>query len=1071
MKNKTEQKQVVTESEEIGVCDNLENNLTGDDLQKVFRWSPTQIKKIDQFLKRRLNNLWPNYKINQEELYQQFLVLVTKRGEGYKLKQAMAKLDSIQPKNKQSVFNLGKRITHQVKKIMYQVDREKAEEFKNSKENPIIDLLQFLSENDKPEYQSTFYNFMTYLDGDNNDEEDEVIESCENVSSYPWSEIREEISIITNDLKEIVQMLSIGVCDNDEQAIKNIRKLKEKGGELKRIIIESAENSGFTEDKWKDLESFNDYCEKLEYNLDEQKNENINLTRFYEKLIEYVENIEVVHRLPRKQKEFNESLTAIIRELRVQVNSDCPNNFPYIEEHEGWFEWAFKLEGAELEALINEIDENFPVLANFIVECQWDLLRPKKKKEVIKSDNYSELDDSRLEKLDKQEDINQEGSSSGEIKLNESDLYEINDEQIKIDIEDKGLKYTDNSHECINTADGENSVEYIHKNLSDNETDLYEESKVDDQNAQDTELKEKETSSERSCLPEEEFVAKCIAKNEISKAYWVVRSCNMDLSANLIGAFALGSQIGIGSAIPGELQGLYSRLVTENFSSLYSKLFLFGAIAGVAIFAEPPSGKVSTLLSFVDTGIKHLDSLVSLIKSNFLFQGAVRAEDLNMVLNKEDQALAVNRLKESSIELLNRIRNTSLSYEPGNILLRQMYQEGAEFTNIHRAVENNDYSKISFVRNVIKNRTGEEIVSEAHKLGIKKIVKPFIGNAKNQVIRKLNETLSLGREWLNLSCYDKQKRDNSLQHEKLIQLKRTLKNVISDLGDVGHEGMEKTASEALKKCLIQLLGNLNGEIYPKIKPLSSELIAELHIELDDDFEINENSKNCLLQNFSSKIKKEISEDNIKLLFDRNEFIRAKVLIDTHAKLAVVNDYLHERVDRLKSTISSDIKALNDMVEDAYLLGQLVVLGEHDAVDRSADSLRSELIARLNKIEKQLEHSDIAISWRIRDFLINIDKIKKELNEISNKSQAKVQKDFTDNIKKLPLTESGREDKEYIEKAFAEANSQGDNIAAFELLNRVKLAISDNTPIPRATMGANEDFNQFVKQLPAIPALP
>ena len=539
----------------------------------------------------------------------------------------------------------------------------------------------------------------------------------------------------------------------------------------------------------------------------------------------------------------------------------------------------------------------------------------------------------------------------------------------------------------------------------------------------------------------------------------------MDLSADLIGAFALGSQIGIGSAIPGELQSLYSKLVTEDFSSLHSKLFLFGAIAGVALFAEPPSGEVSTLISFVDTGIKHLDSLANLIKSDFLFQGAIRSDDLNVVLSKEDQDLVVNRLKETSTELLDRIRNSSLSYEPANILLRQLYQEGAELTDLHRIVEKNDQSKTSFVRNILKSKTGEEIVAEAHKLGIKNIIRPFTGNAKNQAIRRLNDTLSLGREWLNLSSHHNQDRDRTLQEKKLIQLKRTLKIVVDDLDDVGHDELEKIAAKALKEGFAKLLRNLNGERCHKIEPLSSELIAELQIELDDDFEILGDSKNCLLQNFSEEKKLELSEENIKVLFDRNEFIRAKALIDSHEDLTGANDFLNDRVDRLKTTINADIKALNDMVEDAYLLGHLVVLGEHDAEDRSAESLRSELTAKLNKIEKQLEHSDITISWRMREILPKVEEIKRQLDQINNKSQAKVQEEFTAIIKKLPDTETGREDKEYIEKAFTEANFQGDNIAAFELLNRVKLAISDGLPIPRASMGANDDFDQFIKQLP------
>ncbi|WP_319548506.1 hypothetical protein [Desulfogranum marinum] len=1077
---KTEQNQVTTESEKSAVNAELERDITSDDLQKVFRWSPTQIKKIDQFLKRRLSSVWPDRKLKNDEFYQELLAVVTDFDEGYRLERIMVKLDDQQPKKKTAIFHLWKRFLLQLKWMAQQVDREKANEIAEQEEpqNPVKDLIELLSENDKPEYELVYDHFMSALFEENDEDENEACCADEGKRNLPWSSLNEEVEGITRDLGKIVQKLALGLCEDDEQAINYIRILKDKGAALKNTILESAERVGFTEDPWGDLESFETYCTNLGNILAEQESESSKLIQFYGKLIDFVETLEVVHRLPRKQTKFNESLKAIIEEFSEQIDNDCPKNFPHARqprdwvelefdlegaevEAREWFEWAFNLEGAELEALLDELDESFPELAEFLAECQWDWLRFKEEDKLEEGKEEAEPVVSELEEIDGPEVVEPEPLLSSKAELDEDALLDDNNEPVEL--EDEQFGDVEPFSEGVSVVEGQKNIEHVPSTSHNNKPDVYDENGTGHE-AQSPELEEKETFCEGTSLPEEEFVAKCIANNEIAKAYWVVRSCKMDLSADLIGAYALGSQIGIGSAIPGELQSLYGKLVTEDFSFLHSKLFLLGAIAGVALFADPPSGEVSTLISFVDTGVKHLDNLVNLIKSDFLYQGAVRSEDLNVVLSKEDKEHEVIRLREMSLELLNRIRSSSSSYEPATILLRQLYQEGAELTELHRAVEKNDESKISFVRQIIKNTTGEQIVSEAHKLGIKKITKPITGSPRNQVIRRLNETLSLGREWLNLSSYRKQERDQTLQEKKLIQLKRTLKKVVDDLGDVGHDGLEKTAAKALKNCFTQLLRNLNGERCRKIEPLSSELIAELQIELDDDFEIIGNSKNCLLQNFSTEKTLELSEENIKVLFDRNEFVRAKAIIDSHEELTGANDFLHDKVDRLKASLNADIKALNDMVEDAYLLGQLAVLEEHDSDERPV-SLRSELTGKLNKIEKQLDHTDIAISWRIRDILPKVESIKSELSEINSKSQAKVREEFTAIIKKLPDTETGREDKEYIEKAFGEANSQRDNIAAFELLNRVKMAINDGMPIPRASMGANDDFDQFIKQLP------
>lgn len=1061
MKKSKIKNQVLIEQTDEKACEEMRLEVTSDDLQKVFHWNPTQINKIDRFLKQRLKGIWPVRKKKVSEFYDELLALVVDQGEGPNFALAMEKLQDQQPKKKKPVFHLWFRFYFQTYEMVRQVGTERAKEIAvhEPSDETLREFIELLSENDKPEYERVFDQFLTLTfeesgDGDS-DEFDEI------AGSLPWDPLKTEMATTSFELNEMIQHLTLGLPVDAEQAISHIKTLKKKGTELKNMVLESAEQVGFVADPWEDMESFETYCAGLAEKLAEQESKSSKLIQFYVKLINFVESLEVVHRAPRKQKSLNKSLKAIVEELQEQADSDDPVDFPHVKPAKEWFEWAFHLEGDELESLQVELDENFPELADFLDECQWAWLQ-------IQEDGEGEGDEEEaVPPVSKQQDTDEpeisepEPLPSGHEKLDEVVL----EGDTEIAEPEKGEPPREDlpSAEGSDTEEDAAPVSPPEEPVADKESEAVEELPELDSNLPELpELEELEISADITILPEEEFVAKCVANDEAAKAYWVVRSCEMDLSADLIGAYALGSQIGVGSAIPGELQSFYGKLVTEDFSPLHSKLLLLGGIAGVALFAEPRPSEVFTLLSFVDTGIKHLDKLVNRIQSDFLYQGAVRAEDLYGVLSKEERAQEVSRLREMSLELLNRIRSTSLSYEPANILLRQLYQEGAELTDLHRAVEKNDESKVSFVRQVIKNTTGEAIVSEAHKLGIKNIVRPIDGNARSQVIRRLNETLSLGREWLNLSSSHSTGRDQSLQEKKLIQLKGALEIAVDNLGGVGEVGLEKAAAKALKNCFAKLLRNLNGEPCERIRPLSSELLAELQVELDDDFEVAEDSKSCLLQNFSAEKTLELSEESIKILFDRNEFIRAKELIDSHEELAGAGDFLHDRVERLKAEISAEIKTLNDMVEDAYLLGQL---GDHEAEDRTVESIRSEFTSRLDKIEKQLEHSDIAIAWRMRDILPKVDSIRAELSEISSQSQAKVKDEFAAIIKKLPDTETGREDKDYIEKAFAEANSQGDNIAAFELLNRAKMAVSDNMPIPRASIGANEDYEQFVKQLP------
>ena len=208
MKMKSEKDQMITESEESAANVEFAHNITSDDLQKVFRWSPTQIKKIDQFLKRCLSSVWPDRKMKENEIYQELLFVVIDLGEGHKVEQIMAKLDDQQPKKKRAIFHLWKRFILQLKWMAQQVDREKANEIVEQAEPPnmVMELIELLRENDKPEYGLVHDHFMLALFDES--DEDEVCHEAESNGIFPWSSLNEEVSNIAFDLGEITQKLS-----------------------------------------------------------------------------------------------------------------------------------------------------------------------------------------------------------------------------------------------------------------------------------------------------------------------------------------------------------------------------------------------------------------------------------------------------------------------------------------------------------------------------------------------------------------------------------------------------------------------------------------------------------------------------------------------------------------------------------------------------------------------------------------------------------------------------------------------------------------------------------------------
>ena len=573
---------------------------------------------------------------------------------------------------------------------------------------------------------------------------------------------------------------------------------------------------------------------------------------------------------------------------------------------------------------------------------------------------------------------------------------------------------------------------------------------------------------------EKEYFEKCIKTGDYRKAYWIAQSCDIKYSSDLIGALAIGTEIGVGSSLPAELQSFFGNLVTDTFDGVSSKILLFSAIIGSTLFTTPSSNELFTLIEYVDSGVKQLEDLTRFIKSEFIYKGSIiRPSDIDSALGHEGKEQQLRALKDKSSELLQRYSNADFTnYTPAKILLRHLYREGSELSMIHRAIERDSFSKRHEIYSLLKKLSGETLIGNAHTLGLNKVVSPITGTARNQLIRRVNDTISIGREWHSLKT-EELSENNKHEKEQIINyLQQYLKNAVGSLDSLLQKKVEETVINVVRKSFNAIVDQLDGAEKINIVPLNYEILGMDTLILNDEFEMDSDAESCLMDSFNnhSEFDSEISLNNFESFLRRQEFLRAKQNIDLFELNQDYSDRLEQAVDEEQNRILDRIEELQIKVEDAYLLGRLDLQEDDDKDENSKKTsqeiLRSDLIGKLNKVSSQLRSDKVAISWRTRGLESIINTIEIQLDRMGKKHNISLEKEFNKIIAQFSDSETGNEDKNYVESAFKEAIKQDDNIAAFELINRAREAIQEKVPFPKTSIGENKELDAFLKKIDA-----
>lgn len=1046
--------------------------ITPEDLQEVIAWSPTQRKKIDRLLRRRRIQAWPD-NIKKESDFYAALFECLNGPYGSRLINLLARFAEKQPRVKKASYFLLTRLLLNGKKKLNKVTPEISEEVSydplNDDRDHFFDQLEEIGCGVYRNVWEWLTNIMENEKGTEIEEEEQQNENIQgNGYMEMWCRQKDELVLLSEVVTTSITRASLGLSVDNQEIGEQITELIEKGQHLRQEIIERAHALELDDVSWEDWEQFEVVVDMIQQEANRLREQEITSVReLLSSLLEVFEHVRIHHRSPRTVERLQQVVENIKKELQRQLQAEeLVRSLPGPVTAEAWIDWAFSLSGNELEDVQQSIETDLPALADFIGECEREWIQVTTK-QIDNNQQPSRQKSAAQDESNKRSADNKPVPHKEVIEEKELETVDGDRRASPSTILDKRQELLpEEADDAVTSASSVSITEEPQKPLLEKQDNI----KDSVSTPQEKEQKSSDLRSITGVKEADDLFKTFLRQGEYSKAYWLSMCNPTTIPSELVGALALGVQVRPGANISGQLQTFFSKLVEIEATEFSSRLLILTSILGSALFMKPIPNKIYTLIEMTSSGIQPIDALAQYVKKEFIYKNIVlHPVDIDSALGAEEVEAKLQQLEIRSIELRERNRQAdAINYAPGRIFLRHLYRDGSDLSLLHAIVEKNKTDQKSEVNAILRDIVPEELVNNAHTMGIKKCANPITGTARDQLVRRINDTLSLAREWYSIACSQQSQEESEQKKTLLSRLQLFLQKAIDSITALPARDLPEPIATACRHGLYVLQATLKGDP-PEPMELHDVLLALPDISLDDDF-IPTTDSHALakaLKNMTSVTL--ITEDDCRRLLDRKEFLRVETLIEKKSLDSNCIDYLEQEVDNSRRELEHRIELLSNRVEDAYLQGNLSPdffldssNGDNDE-KLSQDALRSKMIGELEQIQKRLTSRGKPFR-RFRGLEEAVDQIESQLNHMEQKQNRELQDELTRLLPRFPNTEDGKEDRAYLREAFEKAIDKDDNIAAAELINRAKEAIQNNSRLPRTTLGENSELCFFLEQL-------
>ena len=588
--------------------------------------------------------------------------------------------------------------------------------------------------------------------------------------------------------------------------------------------------------------------------------------------------------------------------------------------------------------------------------------------------------------------------------------------------------------------------------------------KDDDPNS--SEAAEGESVQEARPPTESEAFDAMLSSGRFPRAYWLTCADRSIGDPSLLGAIAEGARIGPGSACPGELTHFFDALASKNTWSDDERLLLSGAVLGPCLFVDPLPEGIYQLAGHFPVDSSPFGLLMQRLRESCVYQNAkIRPDDLGVVSAGSARGARLDELADDARGFLARVPHIRFAYQPADRALQFLYRTGSEWHRLHAIVGENRSKRLTEVRALTKRLDPATVIASLHhESELVALKQPLEGIARDKLARHLHHTLSLAREWIQLtgvshdgSAGTSEKRGEELRSEfqTMLQKARTALDLFRGRGPI----------DAIVGVLEDVDAQLEGRRVPKRAALFADLLLVAGLPLEEDFEPAEGHVDRLR---NAILNAEGSEPDPKSVFDeclgRHEFRRARAIIDLHRLDASARDRYEQVVVAKRSELDATLNELEIEIEDAFLLGQLrddamVSASVDDANHSSLD--RSRLLGIVREAKDKLHGSGDTEADGLREMTSDVDEISRELRGMASSRQERLVGEVQHVLNQLPDTEQGQADHAYLREAFDECIESNDHVAAFDFLDRGRRAVQENEPVARASLGRSENLDRFL----------
>ncbi len=417
----------------------------------------------------------------------------------------------------------------------------------------------------------------------------------------------------------------------------------------------------------------------------------------------------------------------------------------------------------------------------------------------------------------------------------------------------------------------------------------------------------------------------------------------------------------------------------------------------------------------------------------------VLERDLDVVSKDCEVEERLVKLRDRARSEIENAPNRRMAFKPAERVLKNLYKPNKPLEKILLAVADNKTKDIKKVEKVIEYIDADVMLDDITQTNAGYVSQTIDGKARRRIIREINATLSIGREWLSISSIgsyaSSDVRDKAIRELRTIidtfvpKAEQELKQYALKNTDLMLSGI----TYAFIHMLLRLTDNMKGKSLDGLQNMGVRLIQYSELPLDEEFVPDESMVNYLVRIIRNEIGESTSDEVFLKALERNEFARASTMI--HEGDDERRRVYDSTLDKSLKALEGELQELEKKVEDAFLMGQLSLESDDGTTDSRLE--RDKLINLIETLRRQIFKSKSTRDYLKKDVIDDLNQISDRIKVLDDGqiNALRIHKDrIISSYSKQNEWDNIREE---FEKHFESALDESNLVAANDLIEQAQ----------------------------------